>query len=203
MTQQMPPPYPVSVRGRLDEPLNLWLVLVKWLLLLPHYLLLSVLSIASIVATLFALIAILATGKYPRVLFDFNAGVLRWTWRESFYGYLALGTDAYPPFTLGEAPDYPATLTIAYPERMHRGLLLVKWVLAVPHLLIVSLLGAGYGIRGVTGMLVMLAIVMRLINKRYPEDLFKLIVGMNRWVLRVSAYMLLMTDRYPPFRLEE
>ncbi|MSQ25415.1 MAG: DUF4389 domain-containing protein, partial [Dehalococcoidia bacterium] len=108
----MPSPYPVSVRGKLDEPLNLWLVLVKWLLLLPHYVLLAILAVASVLATLFALVAIVATGKYPRGIFDFNTGVLRWAWREGFYGYMALGTDKYPPFTLDDAPDYPAGLSL-------------------------------------------------------------------------------------------
>ena len=92
-------PYPLSFKGQLSEPLSRWLWLVKWFLLIPHYIVLVFLWIAFTVAWVIALFAILFTGKYPRGLFDFNLGVLRWTWRISYYGYSALGTDKYPPFT--------------------------------------------------------------------------------------------------------
>ena len=86
-----------------------------------------------------AFFAILFTGRYPRGIFDFNAGVLRWTWRVGFYSYWALGTDRYPPFTLRSVPDYPADLEIAYSERLSHWLPLVKWLLAIPHLILVGI----------------------------------------------------------------
>src|SRR5664280_2261570 len=121
---------PVRLQGQLDVPLNRWLWLVKWLLVVPHLILLFFLWIAFGVLTFIAFFAILFTGRYPRVLFNYNVGVLRWSWRVSFYSSGAFATDEYPPFTL-EDTNYPARLDVAYPEHLNRWLVLVKWLLAV------------------------------------------------------------------------
>jgi hypothetical protein len=210
---------PVRLEGRLDANLSRWLWLVKWLLAIPHFIVLFFLLIAFVVLTVVALFAILFTERYPRGLFDFNVGVLRWAWRVSFYTYDALGTDRYPPFSLGAEPDYPATLDIEYPERLSRGLVLVKWwLLAIPHYLVLGiLLGGGWfgwdrawdddggwgGGPGLIGLLVLFAAVALLFTSRYPRGIFDLVIGLNRWVFRVVAYAALMTDTYPPFRLDQ
>lgn len=81
------------------KDLNRWLPLVKWLLALPHYIILGFLGLGAFFAVVIAWFAILLTGSYPKSLFDFVTGVLRWNLRVSAYAFL-LTTDKYPPFTL-------------------------------------------------------------------------------------------------------
>src|SRR4051812_1554329 len=83
--------YPVHVDASLEAGISRWLWLVKWLLAIPHFFLLIFLWIAFVLLSIVAFFSILFTGRYPRSLFEFNVGVLRWTWRVSYYTYGALG----------------------------------------------------------------------------------------------------------------
>jgi len=206
--------YPVVLQGKPDGSLSRWLWLIKWLLALPHYVVLFFLSIAFFVLTIVAFLSILVAEYYPESLFETNVGILRWWWRVGFYSYDALGTDRYPPFTLRDV-DYPARLNVAYPQRLSRWLVLVKWwLLAFPQLLIVGVFGSGalwtsgpegthgHGPGGLLQLLVIFAAVCLLVIGRYPNDIFDFVMGLNRWVYRVFAYVALMRDEYPPFRLD-
>jgi len=210
--------YPARLAGILDQP-SRWLWLFKWLLAIPHFIVLFFLWFAFAVCTIIAGFAILFTGRYPLALFNFNVGVLRWNWRVAFYTYSALGTDRYPPFTL-EKTDYPADFEVDYPERLSHGLVLVKWwLLVIPHALIISIFsgstwlwiqtsdwgssaGKSVGL-SLLGLLVFIAAVILLFTGLYPRPLFDLVIGLNRWIFRVVAYAALMTDVYPPFRLDQ
>lgn len=212
--------YPARLSGYLDPQLSRWLWLVKWFLAIPHFIVLFFLWFAFVVTTIVAGFAILFTGRYPRSLFNFNVGVIRWNWRVAFYSYSALGTDQYPPFTLART-GYPADFDVDYPEKLSHGLVLVKsWLLAIPHLLIVGILtgttrgwGAdGYRVDGqwvqqnagisLIGLLVLIAGVILLFTGQYWRGLFDLLLGLNRWIYRVITYVALMRDEYPPFHLD-
>jgi hypothetical protein len=208
-------PSPLTLEATLDSGLSRWQWLVKWLRAIPHLFVLAFLWLALFVTSIVAGVAILLTGRDPSSLFQFAVGVLRWSWRVSYYAFSGgLGTDRYPPFSLASDDTYPARLEIVEPPHLSRGLVLVKsWLLAIPQYLVVAILmGGGWdndvdgrpeGAIGLIGLLVFIAAVVLLFRGRYPRSLFDLVIGLNRWVFRVAVYVLLLTDEYPPFRLDQ
>lgn len=204
--------YPARLEGQLDPRLSRWMWLVKWFLAIPHYIVLAFLGIAFVVVTVAAGVVILFTGRYPASLFQFAVGVMRWNWRVAFYANGVLGTDHYPPFTLAHA-DYPATFDVDYPEKLSQWRVLVKsWLLALPHLIIVGVLTGSIwrsstegGTNGISllGLLVFITAVILLFTGVYRLGLFNLIMGINRWIYRTITYTALMSDNYPPFRLDQ
>jgi hypothetical protein len=211
--------YPIRLEGDLSPKLSRWLWLVKWFLAIPHFIILFFLWIAFVVLTIVAFFALLFTGRYPRGMFDFNSGVLRWTWRVLYYTYSALATDEYPPFTLKEVPSYPARLELDYPETHRRGLPLIGWwILGAPQYAIAGILsgtalsggtaaggsneGWHYVTTGLIDVLVFVVAVLLLFKNRYPRDVFDALLGFNRWCFRALAYGAFLTPVYPPFRLD-
>jgi hypothetical protein len=202
--------YPTQLEGVLDPALSRGMWLVKWLLAIPHYIVLAIFWSAFPIVVLAAGVMILFTGRYPVALFEFVVGVLRWNWRVVFYATGVLATDQYPPFTLART-GFPATFDVAYPDRLSRWKVLVKsWLLAFPHLAIVGILAGllwflsdGPGTGGLVGLLVFVAAIILLFTGVYSTGLFNLVMGIHRWIYRVYAYTSLLRDDYPPFRLDQ
>ena len=191
------PAEPVRVRGAIDAPSSrLWLV--KWCVLaVPHYPILIGLYLVYPLVVFVAGIAILFTGRYPRPLFDFNVGVLRWSWRVMNYRFPMNTTDQYPPFTLKPRADYPGDLQVDYPEQLSRGAVLVKWwLLALPQIIMCWAMEAPLQV------LCVISAVRLLVRGTVSQSMFDFLMGMVRWRYRVAAYVSLMTDDYPPFRMD-
>ncbi len=187
--------YPVAVEGEYQERINRFLWLIKWILVIPNWFVLWIFSIPGIVTYPAAWLIIVITGRYPRWLWDYHFGLLRWSWRLGFYSYSVGATDQYPPFSLGAA-DYPAVLEIDYPERSSRLTALFRWLLAIPQWII------SYFLEYLLYFPVLFGLVALLITGRYPQSLFEFNLGINRWRYRVSAYTMFLRDEYPPFRFE-
>lgn len=188
---------PVRVRGDLGAP-SRWLWLVKWCVLaVPHYPILILLYLIYPLLTVVAAVAILVTGRYPRPIFDFNVGVLRWSWRGMNYRFPMNSTDRYPPFALGPRPDYPGDLAVDYPERLARWTVLVKWwLLGLPHIVLC------WAMEPLLQVLCVISAVWLLCTGSINRGMFDLLMGIVRWRYRVAVYVSLMSDEYPPFRLD-
>ncbi len=184
--------YPLRYDVEYPERLSRWKIFVKWLLAIPHFVILYVLGAVAGVVTFIAWFAILFTGRYPKGLFNLVVGYYRWD--ANVTAYVLLMRDEYPPFTM-EAGRYPVTLEMDYPERLSRWLIFVKWLFVIPSIIVFMLLWIVYG---VTLIIAWFAI---LFTGRYPKGLFGFGVGVIRWSFRVNAYSYLMTDKYPPFSL--
>ena len=175
-----------------QEAYNRWLPLIKWLLVIPHLFALLVLVLAAIFVWLYALVAVIATGSYPRGAFDYFVGLLRWSNRVT--AYIRLMTDAYPPFSLEHDPAYPVRLEVDYPETVERWRPLVAWLLIIPYVLVAHVLNI------VASICVLFAFFVILFTKQFPEGLFEMVLVSNRWNARAGAYALFMLTRYPEFK---
>jgi hypothetical protein len=186
--------YPLRFDVEYPEELSRWLIFVKWLLAIPHFIILWALTYAAEVVTFIAFFAILFTKRYPRGLFDFVVNVNRWS--ANVDAYTGLLRDEYPPFSW-EPGQYAVTYEVDYPEKLNRWLPLVKWwLLAIPHYIVLFALGIAAFV------VYIIAWFAILFTKRFPRGLFDFTVGVTRWQYRVNAYTGLLRDEYPPFSLK-
>jgi len=176
-----------------------WRPLVHWFLAIPQWIVLYVLQLVLLLLGMISWFIILLTTHVPPGLFDFMAMILRYQWRV--YSYVGFMRESYPPFDFTPGhPDPgtdPARLSVEYPERMSRWLIFAKWVIVIPHLIVLVFVGIAAFFVGIAGFFAVL------ITGRWPQGMRDFLIGFFRWNMRVSAYFHNMTDRYPPFRLSE
>jgi hypothetical protein len=195
-----PPPiaasdYPVRFDVEYPERLSRWKIFLQWLFAIPHLIIVYLLLAVAGILQFIAFFAILFTKRWPRGLFDFTVQIYRWTANVSAYALFLL-RDEYPPFS-GDSGEYPVTLEVDYDENLSRWQIFVKWLLAIPHYIVLLVLLVAVNVT------VFIAFFAILFTGRYPRGLFDFAVGTMRWYVRVNAYAhWLMTDRYPPFSLK-
>lgn len=187
------PGQPVRFDIEYPEKLSRLLIFVKWLLAIPHYIIVYVLMLVAELFIFIGCFAILFTKRFPRGLFDFVVNVNRW--QANVNAYVGLMRDEYPPFSW-EAGGYAVTLEIDYPEEMNRWLPLFKWLLVIPNLIVFVLFGI------VAAVLWIVAWFAILFTGSMPRGIFNYLVGMQRWSTRINAYVYLLRDDYPPFGLK-
>ena len=190
-----------------DGSRNRLTALFRWILVLPVFLVYALLTDPSYseswmtgsvpyssLLMIVLVLMILFRLKYPRWIFDFVLAFARFGARV--FAYASLLVDEYPSID----EEQSVRLDIAYPDAetgLNRFLPLVKWFLAIPHYIILMLLGL------CAFVITLIAWIAIIITGRYPEGLFNFVVGVSRWGYRVWAYaFLLITDRYPPFSLD-
>jgi len=161
---------------------------------IPHMFCLFFVSIAAGFVSFLSWWAVLFTGKYPRSFFDFMVGYHDWTLRVS--AYMAMLTDQYPEF--GLKADYPAKFTVACPEKLSRGLLLLRTFFGSIYVMIPHMFCLYFRLIGYT-FVAFVAWWAILFTGKMPESMFSYISGTYRWQMRVNAYVLFLTDEYPPF----
>ncbi len=183
--------YPVHLDVERQEEYSRFMPLVKWLLAIPHYLVLIVLGIGAFFVAIAAFFAVLFTGRYPEGMFNYMVGVYRWGFRVVAYVYLMV--DPYPPFTLDDDPAYPVRFDIEYPEHVERWRPLITWLLAYPYLIVAGLIGY------LGALMVFFAFFTILFTKRFSEGMFNIVRITLRWHARGSAYAGFMVTRYPPW----
>lgn len=201
--------YPVQLEVDPAASQYRWKVFLRPILTIPHWIIIALLGIAGFVVWLVASFSIVLTARYPEGLLRFSIGIARWATRVSAYGgtlntdletYFSVTggflTDKYPPFTLGEAPDYPVRLHVQEQvEGRNRltGFFPVRIILTIPHIIVLAILGI------VVSLATIVAWLVGIVLGQLPDWLHNFIAGYTRWGARVGAYGGLLVDEYPPF----
>jgi Domain of unknown function (DUF4389) len=172
--------------------------LIRTILLIPHLIITYFLGILATILYFLATFAILFTGTYPLGLYNIVAAYLRWI--SNITGYLLSLYDRYPPFS-GDAQEYPLSFEATHPDQSSRILnfpilgYLLRTILDIPHIIILFFLGL------IAVVVVFIAQFAILFTGSFPAGMHGFAAGYLRWNTRNSAYLLGLTDQYPPFSL--
>jgi hypothetical protein len=188
-----PPPFPLRFDVEYPQKLSRLLIFVKWLLAIPHLIVVYLLGYVLSLLTFIAFFAILFTKQYPEALFNFVVGIQRWTFNT--YAYVGLLRDEYPPFSF-DSGQYPVNLDVERAPELSRWLIFIKWLLVIPNLIVLAIVGIAAFV------VTIIAWFAILFTGSYPRGMFDFVVGAMRWSARANAYTYLWTDRYPPFSLK-
>jgi hypothetical protein len=190
--------FPLDLSLDAPETIARWRPLVHWLLAIPHLVVLYGLGIVEGVVWILSFFAILFTGQLPESFFGIMVMVHRYQWRVA--SYLFFMREQYPAFefptTATDPATDPARLSIERAPQLNRWLVLVKWLLAVPHYIVLFVLFIAVYVVVIIGFFAVL------ITGKWPEGMRNFVIGVMRWSNRVSIYIYLITDIYPPFSLE-
>jgi hypothetical protein len=186
--------YPMEFQVEYPENLSRLLIFVKWILVIPQLLIVTVLGYVNAAIAFIALFAVLFTKKYPRGLFDFYVGAQRWTVNTTVYGFLLM-RDEYPPFSM-DSGNYPVAYDVPYPEELGRFSPLYQWLLAFPHMIVLTVLIIAELFA------IFFAWFAILFTGKYPRGLWDFVEGTTRWTYRVTNYIYFLRNEYPPFSLK-
>ncbi len=183
--------FPVRFEVAYPEEPGRWRILVRWLLAIPPLIVGEVLATLAQTLAFFALFTILFTRRYPEPMFRLVVGAVRWQF--NVYTYALMQDSPYPPFSFDEG-EYPhLSYDVRRQEEYSRWLPLVKWILAVPHYIVLALLFFAAIFVWLYCAVVVVA------TGRFARGGFDFLVGVGHWGACVNAYLLLQVDDYPPF----
>lgn len=188
--------YPIQYEADFNPEPNRWTTFFRLILAIPWFIVAIFWGILFYVTQILAWLLVTILGRYPEWLYNFNAGVVRFTVR--FSGWLYLQTDEWPPFGLSDDPSYPIRVDIAPPaERQSRLKAFFRIILALPVMIVLS-----YGTAHMTllaGWVAWLTIVFR---GYLPEWINDALTALHGFQARVLGYIAILTDDYPPIGLE-
>lgn len=188
--------YPISYEADFNPEPNRWTTFFRLILAIPWLIVATFWGLLFYVTHFLAWLLVTILGRYPQWLYDFNAGVVRFTVRLSAWLYLQ--TDQWPPFGLSDDPSYPIRVNVAPPaSRQSRLKAFFRILLALPVIFVLSY-GTAY-ITLLAGLVAWLTIVFR---GYLPEWINDMLTGLHSFQARVLGYTAILTDDYPPIGLE-
>jgi hypothetical protein len=188
MTRDVPLPVQLAAAGPARQ--RRWTVLIRWIMLIPHYVVLYFLNIAFAVVAFIGWWGALFTGRLPEFAASYLSGFIRWSTRVQAYALLL--TDQYPPFSLGDEPGYPVRIAIPPRDRLNRAAVLFRVILAIPASLLNGLVTYG----GMT-IVAFIAWLIALITGKLPTSLHQAYTAILRYGTRLNCYFYMLTAVYP------